>query len=320
MAAVDHGHAAIRLGDDDRVGARLGHAEHGDEQVRCADAAIAADGDRAAGKRRHELGKRTGRHAHHGLARRVEARRGGEGHADPRSRRGGGADLLERRHGLDPDDVDAAVLQALDLLDEDLDRLVLGQRAERCEEVAGRPDRAGNHHRPPGGIGDGAGVLRGEAVQLAGAILEIVQHQPAAIGAEGIGEDDVGAGIDEALVERTDRVAVRLVPQLRRIARGEAHVEQVRARRPVSEEDWTRGKKRFERCAHGGYGPCRAEYPGPVPGVFRRVWLNVSGVRVRTASPRATARAAGRGVRPAGGRRWCGSRWASGRGGCGSGG
>ena len=104
------------------------------------------------------------------------------------------------------------------------------------EEVAGRPDRAGDHHRPPGGVGDGAGILRGEAVQLAGAVLEIVQHQPTAIGAEGIGEDDVGAGIDEALVERADRVAMRLVPQLRRIARGEAHVEQVGAGRPVGEE------------------------------------------------------------------------------------
>ena len=35
-------------------------------------------------------------------------------------------------------------------------------------------------------------------------VLEIVQHQAPAVGAEGIGEDDVGAGIDEALVERAD--------------------------------------------------------------------------------------------------------------------
>ena len=177
VAAVDHRHAAVRLGDDDRVGARLGHAEHGDEQVGGADTAIAADGDRTAGKRGDELGERGRRDAHHGLARRVEARRGGEGHADLCGRLRGGADLLERRHGLDPDHVGAAFLQPLDLLDEDLDRLVLGERAERREQVAGRPDRARHHHRPPCCVGDGAGILRGEAVQFACAVLEAVQHQ-----------------------------------------------------------------------------------------------------------------------------------------------
>ena len=58
VAAVDHRHAAIRLGDDDRVGPRLGHAEHRDEEVGGADAAIAADRERAAGKRGRELGER----------------------------------------------------------------------------------------------------------------------------------------------------------------------------------------------------------------------------------------------------------------------
>ena len=236
MAAVDHRHTAIRLGDDDRIGPRRGHAEHGDEQVGCADAAVAADGDWSTGKRSHELRKRARRDAHHRLPRGVEARGRRERHADPCRCLRRRANLLKSRHGLDPDHVGTSFLQAFDLLDEDLDRFVLGEWAERGEEVAGRPDRAGHHHRPPGGIGDGAGVFSGEAVQLAGAVLEIVQHQPAAIGAEGIGENDVGPGVDKTLVESADRVAMGLVPQLRQIAGGEAHVEQIRPRSPVGKE------------------------------------------------------------------------------------
>ena len=58
-----------------------------------------------------------------------------------------GADFLRRRHGLDPDDVRAALLQPLDLLDEHLDRLVLGHRPERRQQIAGRPDRTGDDDR-----------------------------------------------------------------------------------------------------------------------------------------------------------------------------
>ena len=148
MVAMHGRHAAIRLGDDDRVGPRRGHGEDRDEQVRGADAAIAADGERLVVERRRELDQRRRGDAHHRLAGGVEARRQRERHADLRRRARRGAHLLERRHGLDPDDVGAALLQPLDLLDEDVDRLVLGERPERGQEVAGRPDRAGDDHRP----------------------------------------------------------------------------------------------------------------------------------------------------------------------------
>ena len=47
-------------------------------------------------------------------------------------------------------------------------------------------------------------ILRREPVQLAHAGLQLVQHQPAAVAAERVGEDDVGAGVDEALMQRAD--------------------------------------------------------------------------------------------------------------------
>jgi hypothetical protein len=58
------------------------------------------------------------REAHHGLAGGVEGAGIGVGHADLDSGLGGGADLLGRGHGLDPGDIGAAGLQALDLLGE----------------------------------------------------------------------------------------------------------------------------------------------------------------------------------------------------------
>ena len=46
MRAMPLRHAGVGLGDDIRVGAPRGHAEHGDEQVGGADAAIGAEGER----------------------------------------------------------------------------------------------------------------------------------------------------------------------------------------------------------------------------------------------------------------------------------
>ena len=211
-----------------------------------ADAAIAADRERRVVERGGEIDESGRGDPHHGLAGGVEARRQGEGHADLRRRAGGGAHFLQRRHGLDPDDVGAALLQPLDLLDEDVDRLVLGERPERRQQVAGRPDRAGDDHRPPGGIGDRARVLGGEPGELPRLVLEIVQRQPPPVTAERIGQDDIGAGIDEALVQRADAVGMGLVPQLRRVAGGEAHVEEVGAGGAVGEQRRAGGEEGFE--------------------------------------------------------------------------
>ena len=75
---------------------------------------------------------------------------------------GRGPDFIGRRHGLDPDDIGAAFLQPLDLLDENLKGFVLGDRPERRQKIAGRPHRAGDDDRPPGAIGGGTGDFRGE--------------------------------------------------------------------------------------------------------------------------------------------------------------
>ena len=92
--------------------------------------------------------------AHHRVAARVEGHRRDEGDA-----RGGladaldgGLDLVEVGHRLDPDDVDATGDQRRGLLAEDVDRLVVVERAERRHDLAARADVAGHERRAAGGV------------------------------------------------------------------------------------------------------------------------------------------------------------------------
>ncbi len=78
--------------------------------------------------------------------------------------------------------------------------------------------------------------LRGALVDLEHAVLGLVQLQPVAVGAEGVGEDDVGAGVDEGAEQRVDRVGVVEVPKLGRVARRQPGGEEVGAGRPVGEQ------------------------------------------------------------------------------------
>ncbi len=85
-----------------------------------------------------------------------------------------------------------------------------------------------------------------EPIQFAGAALGPVQRQAPAIAAETVGEDDVGAGIDEGLVQPAHPLGELLVPQLRRLAGGQAHVEQVGAGRAIGQQPVASVKKFVE--------------------------------------------------------------------------
>ena len=121
---------------------------------------------------------------------------------------GRGAISSGRRHRLDPDDVDAALLQALDLLDEHVDRLVLAHRPERREQIAGRPDRAGDDDPTAAPRRRPRGHSRPPPIEFARAPLEIVERQTSPVAAKTIGENDVGAGVDELLVQRPDAIGM----------------------------------------------------------------------------------------------------------------
>ena len=188
------------------VGVRPGgrHVEQRGQDVGGADAAIGADRDR---RLRQAVGNAVdvlGRKAHHRAAGRVEGDGVGVGHAGIDGGLGGGARLFRGRHGLDPGDLGAACLQAADLFAEGVDGVLIGQRAERDQQFAGRADGTGDDDLAAGLVGHRAGDFGGALVELMNAVLRMVQLQPMARAAEGIGQDDVGAGIDEVLVQRGD--------------------------------------------------------------------------------------------------------------------
>ena len=131
-----------------------------------------------------------------------------------------------------------------------LDRVVVGERAERREQLAGRPDRAGDDHGAGSGVRDLARELGRAAIELEDAAFGAVQLQAVTIAAERVGEDEVGTGVDERAVELLHPLGVLDVPELRRLARLEAHREVVGAGRAVGQEHPAGCEKGVERAAH----------------------------------------------------------------------
>ena len=110
----------------------------------------------------------------------------------------GGAQFFLGRHGLDPQHVDAALFQGTGLFFESRNAIgIMGKRADRLENLAGGANRAADIDGAAGGIGFGAGILGGSHVDFAHPVLRIVQLQAVAVAAKGIGENDIGARVDE---------------------------------------------------------------------------------------------------------------------------
>ena len=112
-----------------------------------------------------------------------------------------GTHLLTSRHRLDPADIGAACLQPPRLLRERGDRGLRGHFAEGNEKLAGRAHRSGHDDRASGSIGDRAREFRTRLVDLEDPVLGLVELQPWRVRAKRVGEDHVGAGIDERAVK-----------------------------------------------------------------------------------------------------------------------
>ena len=95
----------------------------------------------------------------------------------------------------------------------------MGEPTEGSEQLPRRSHRAGDDDRPVSVVGHSPGDRRRSLGQLEHSALRPVQRQPISIAAERVGEDDVGPGVDEALVEHGDVLGAIDVPQLRRLAR-----------------------------------------------------------------------------------------------------
>ncbi len=129
-----------------------------------------------------------------------------------------------------------ASARCLALLGEDLDALLVRERAERCEQLTGGADAAGDGDRTAGLIGGPAGDRHGGGVELGHPGVEIVEGQAEAVAAEGVGEDDVGAGVDEAAMDLFDQVGLLDIEQLRTTAAFEAEGEESGAHGSVGDQ------------------------------------------------------------------------------------
>jgi hypothetical protein len=194
----------------------LRHRERGHQQIRCADAAVGAVGEWRDGQLVERGCQFDWRESHHRAAGSVERARDGVRHAGVDRGTCGGAELFDRRHRLDPDHVGATGDQRVDLLAKDRHRVVLAERAEGLEQLAGGSDGSRDDDR-----------VRCVVGELRDAPFGAVQPEPAAGSAERVGEDDLGPGVHEALMQFHDAFRVLRVPQLRRVAGFEAHAEVV---------------------------------------------------------------------------------------------
>jgi hypothetical protein len=70
-----------------------------------------------------------------------------------------------------------------------------------------------------------------------------MQLETMSVAAERVGQDDVGASVDELLVQGTNLVGVIDVPEFRWIARTEAALEVVGASRTIGEQRATGGQQ-----------------------------------------------------------------------------
>ena len=229
VGAMPFRHAGVGLGDERGARPVHAHGEDCDQEIRGADPAIRPIGDGAGIEGFDERAESGRRDAHHRAASRVETCGDREWHAGLRRRQRRGADFFRGGHGFDPGDVRAALAQALDLLDEDVARFVLAQWSERGDEVAGRPDRSGDDHAPPGPVGHFASDLGDEATEFARAFAETMQRETPAIGAEAIGQDDVRPSLDKGSMQRLEPDRGVGVPKLGTVAGGQSHREQIGA-------------------------------------------------------------------------------------------
>ena len=238
---------AVALGDDHiGVAGGPGQIQHPHHGFRRSEPAVGAEGVGRGGHGAAQRGELGRREAHHGAAVGVEAERAHHrktGDVRPGER---GFDVLVRRQGLDPEQVRAAFRERAGLGGKCRAAFVYRQFAERREELAGRAHGTRDDdgaialvRYPPRDAG-------GVNVELGHPVLASMQRQPVPVPPEAVGEDDVRAGRDEVPVQALDPIRVLDVPRLRGVARAQAHVDEVGARRTVGEQPGSGGEQAFE--------------------------------------------------------------------------
>ena len=189
--------------------------------------------------------------------------------------------------GLDPQHVAAAIRQSLRLLGERRLAGLPAQGPDRGEDLAGRPHRARDQDRPAGVVGDRPGKARRGAVQGADLRLRAMQAEAETIGAEAVGQNEIRAGVDEALVHRAHALRLLQVPQLGRCAGLEAEREQAGAHGAVGDHHGLAREQGAERIGHD---QIKRELGQAAPPALRRRRGRLSAALVRPAARRRARR------------------------------
>ena len=120
----------------------------------------------------------------------------------------GFAQLVEVAEGFEDQQIDAGFEQRVDLLAEGGAGFGEGGGAERLDAHAQRADGAGDEWPSFGGFARQAHAGLVDVLQLFG---DAEGRQARAVGAEGVGFEDLGAGLDVFLVDLADQVGLREV-------------------------------------------------------------------------------------------------------------
>ena len=142
--------------------------------------------------------------------------------------------LVERRHGLDQEEVDPALDEALHLLAVDVPGVGEADVAERLQGLPERADRTGHERASGRGL---AGDARALAVDLHDLRVEAVGPELQPVRAERVGLDDVGARVDVFLVHRAHQLGVRQVELVEAAVHEHAAGVQHRAHGAVADDD-----------------------------------------------------------------------------------
>jgi hypothetical protein len=137
------------------------------------------------------------------------------------------------------------------------------ERSDRCQDLAGGPDGARHDDRPRCRVGRLPRHPRRCLVELLDPGLGGMQLQPVGVAAEAVGQDDVGARVDELAMEVDHTVGVVDVPELGAVAGFEAAPEEARAHAAIGQEHAALVEQRAEQVGHR-VSPSR-DVPRPSP-------------------------------------------------------
>ena len=144
--------------------------------------------------------------------------------------------LIGGRDGFDPDQIDPAFDQPLDLLGKAGDRIRALKLAKRRQNFSGRSDRPGDQHAAAGLVRHLPGQLRRAAVQRSDLIIEAMELKPVPGAAEGVGQEQVAARLDKGLMQGLHPVRMLEQPGLGRLTALQPHGEQVGPGRTIGQQ------------------------------------------------------------------------------------